>query len=170
MCFLTSFDFGSIGVIIAFINDTSSKGSDGWLGMALVFASACLYSNYLIFSGEIVKRIGSIRLVTIASSFSTLFSLIQIAIVSPEALLQQNPQVYIYSLCNAFFCTVLPMLMIMYAVQRIGSSLTSQSGILGPVSTIFMGWYFLQEAITLNQVMGMLLVIFAIWLLMRDKA
>ena len=107
---------------------------------------------------------------TIASSFSTLFSLIQIAIVSPEALLQQNPQVYIYSLCNAFFCTVLPMLMIMYAVQRIGSSLTSQSGILGPVSTIFMGWYFLQEAITLNQVMGMLLVIFAIWLLMRDKA
>ena len=161
---------GYIGVIIAFINDTSSKGSDGWLGMALVFASACLYSNYLIFSGEIVIRIGSIRLVTIASSFSTLFSLIQIAIVSPEALLQQNPQVYIYSLCNAFFCTVLPMLMIMYAVQRIGSSLTSQSGILGPVSTIFMGWYFLQEAITLNQVMGMLLVIFAIWLLMRDKA
>jgi len=62
------------------------------------------------------------------------------------------------------------MLMIMIAVQRIGSSLTAQSGILGPVATIFMGWYFLQENITLLQIIGLVLVIFAVWLLMKNKA
>jgi drug/metabolite transporter (DMT)-like permease len=60
--------------------------------------------------------------------------------------------------------------MIMIAVQRIGSSLTAQSGILGPVATIFMGWYFLEENITLLQITGLVLVTFAVWLLMKNKA
>jgi len=160
---------GYLGVILAFIEDLKTNGSNGWLGVGLVFASACLYANYLIFSGEIVKRIGSIRLVTYASSFSAICSVIQVLILAPRTILEQATQVYWFSLGNAFFCTVLPMLMIMIAVQRIGSSLTAQSGILGPVATIFMGWYFLQEKISLLQMIGLVLVIFAVWLLMKNK-
>lgn len=160
---------GYVGVVIAFIEDASTKGSHGWLGMGLVFASACLYANYLIFSGQIVQRIGSIRLVTIASSFSTLCGVIQIFILAPHSLMEQPSLVYVYSLCNAIFCTVMPMILIMVAVQRIGSTLTSQAGILGPIATIFMGWYFLQELISVHQIIGMFLVIFAVWLLMHNK-
>jgi drug/metabolite transporter (DMT)-like permease len=160
---------GYLGVILAFIEDLKTNGSNGWLGVGLVFASACLYANYLIFSGEIVKRIGSIRLVTYASSFSAICSVIQVLILAPRTILEQATQVYWFSLGNAVFCTVLPMLMIMIAVQRIGSSLTAQSGILGPVATIFMGWYFLQEKISLLQMIGLVLVIFAVWLLMKNK-
>jgi drug/metabolite transporter (DMT)-like permease len=161
---------GYLGVVLAFIEDLKTNGSNGWLGVGLVFASACLYANYLIFSGEIVKRIGSIRLVTYASSFSALCSLIQMLFYAPSTIFEQASPVYWFSLGNAFFCTVLPMLMIMIAVQRIGSSLTAQSGILGPVATIFMGWYFLQENISLLQITGLALVIFAVWLLMKNKA
>jgi drug/metabolite transporter (DMT)-like permease len=161
---------GYLGVVLAFIEDLKTNGSNGWLGVGLVFASACLYANYLIFSGEIVKRIGSIRLVTYASSFSALCSMIQMLFYGPSTIFEQASPVYWFSLGNAFFCTVLPMLMIMIAVQRIGSSLTAQSGILGPVATIFMGWYFLQENITLLQITGLVLVIFAVWLLMKNKA
>jgi len=160
---------GYLGVILAFIEDLKTNGSNGWLGVGLVFASACLYANYLIFSGEIVKRIGSIRLVTYASSFSAICGVIQVLFRSPSSLLEQATQVYWFSLGNALFCTVMPMLMIMIAVQRIGSSLTAQSGILGPVATIFMGWYFLQEKISLLQIIGLILVIFAVWLLMKNK-
>jgi len=161
---------GYLGVIFAFIEDLKANGSNGWLGVGLVFASACLYANYLIFSGEIVERIGSIRLVTYASSFSALCSMIQMLFYSPRSILEQAYPVYWFSLGNAFFCTVLPILMIMIAVQRIGSSLTAQSGILGPVATIFMGWYFLEENITLLQITGLVLVTFAVWLLMKNKA
>ena len=160
---------GYLGVVLAFMEDLKTNGSNGWLGVGLVFASACLYANYLIFSGEIVKRIGSIRLVTYASSFSAICSVIQVLILAPRTILEQATQVYWFSLGNAFFCTVMPMLMIMIAVQRIGSSLTAQSGILGPVATIFMGWYFLQEKISLLQMIGLVLVIFAVWLLMKNK-
>ena len=160
---------GYLGVVLAFMEDLKTNGSNGWLGVGLVFASACLYANYLIFSGEIVKRIGSIRLVTYASSFSAICSVIQVLIFAPRTILEQANQVYWFSLGNALFCTVMPMLMIMIAVQRIGSSLTAQSGILGPVATIFMGWYFLQEKISLLQMSGLVLVIFAVWLLMKNK-
>lgn len=160
---------GYLGVVLAFIEDLDTKGNDGWLGVGLVFASACLYANYLIFSGEMVKRIGSIRLVTYASSFSTLFGIIQITLISPNELFDQPSEVYILSMINALFCTVMPIFMIMISVKRMGSSLTAQSGILGPVSTLFMGWYFLQENISLFQICGLVLVIISVWLLMKNK-
>ena len=160
---------GYLGVVLAFIEDLGTKGNNGWLGVGLVFASACLYANYLIFSGEMVKRIGSIRLVTYASSFSTLFGIIQITLISPNELFDQPSEVYILSMINALFCTVMPIFMIMISVKRMGSSLTAQSGILGPVSTLFMGWYFLQENISLFQICGLVLVIISVWLLMKNK-
>ena len=60
------------------------------------------------------------------------------------------------------------MLMIMMAINRIGSPLVAQAGILGPVSTIFMGYLFLSEPITWMQISGMSLVIAAMWLLVRN--
>jgi drug/metabolite transporter (DMT)-like permease len=62
------------------------------------------------------------------------------------------------------------MLLIMIAISRIGSPLVAQAGILGPVSTIFLGYYILSEPITWMQIGGMLLVIAAMWLLVRKDA
>lgn len=160
---------GYIGVTMAFLQDAMTNGQAAWIGMSLVFLSACLYSAYLIFAGEIVKKVGSIRLVTFASSFSALYSVIQMMFHHPQDLLDQPLNVYLLSLINAGFCTVIPMMFIMLSVRRIGSALTSQAGILGPLSTIFMGWYFLGEEITFFQMSGLFLVVIAMWLLMKSQ-
>jgi drug/metabolite transporter (DMT)-like permease len=73
-------------------------------------------------------------------------------------------------LLNASLCTVIPMLLIMIAINRIGSPLVAQAGVLGPVSTLLMGWVFLSEPITWMQISGMALVIGAMWLLVRNDA
>jgi drug/metabolite transporter (DMT)-like permease len=161
---------GYLGVIVVFIQDASSTGTMAVLGMLLVFASACTYAIYMIGSGEMVKRVGSVRLVVYASSASTLMSVIQILIYDPEAIFVQTPQIYWLSLLNASVCTVIPMLLIMIAISRIGSPLVAQSGILGPVSTLFMGWLVLSEPITWIQLCGMSLVMGAMWLLVRNDA
>ena len=161
---------GYLGVIVVFIQDASSSGISAWLGMFLVFSSACFYAIYMIGAGEMVERIGSVRLVVYASSSSAAFSLAQSLIYSPTALFEQLPQIYWLSLLNASLCTVIPMLMIMIAINRIGSPLVAQAGILGPVSTIFMGYAFLSEPITWMQIGGMTLVIAAMWLLVRNDA
>jgi drug/metabolite transporter (DMT)-like permease len=107
-------------------------------------------------------------LVVYASSASALFSVIQILFYDPSAIFIQAEQIYWLSLLNASLCTVIPMLLIMIAINRIGSPLVAQAGILGPVSTLFMGWAVLSEPITWVQVGGMGLVIGAMWLLVRN--
>ena len=159
---------GYLGVFIVFMQDASSTGIGAWLGMLLVFGSACSYALYMIGAGEMVKRVGSVRLVVYASSASALFSLVQSTFHNPTALFEQAPLIYWYSLLNASLCTVIPMLLIMIAINRIGSPLVAQAGILGPVSTIFMGYFILSEPITWTQIAGMTLVIAAMWLLVRN--
>ena len=161
---------GYIGVFIVFIQDASSTGISAWFGMALVFGSACSYAAYMIGAGEMVNRIGSVRLVVYASSASAIMSIIQSTIHNPLAIFQQLPQIYWFSLLNASLCTVIPMLLIMIAINRIGSPLVAQAGILGPVSTLFMGYFILAEPITWTQISGMTLVIAAMWLLVRKDA
>lgn len=159
---------GYLGVFIVFIQDASSTGISAWLGMLLVFGSACSYAFYMIGAGEMVQRIGSVRLVVYASSASAFFSVVQSTAHNPMAIFEQLPQIYWYSLVNASLCTVVPMLLIMIAINRIGSPLVAQAGILGPVSTIFMGYFILSEPITWTQIGGMTLVIAAMWLLVRN--
>lgn len=161
---------GYLGVIVVFIQDASSTGSMALLGMVLVFASACSYAIYMIGSGEMVRRVGSVRLVVYASSASAFMSVIQILIYDPAAVFVQVPQIYWLSLLNASLCTVIPMLLIMIAINSIGSPLVAQAGILGPVSTLFMGWIVLSEPITWIQMGGMSLVMGAMWLLVRNDA
>ncbi|OYY20593.1 MAG: EamA family transporter [Polynucleobacter sp. 24-46-87] len=161
---------GYLGVIVVFIQDANSTGSMAILGMLLIFASACSYAIYMIGSGEMVKRVGSVRMVVYASSASALMSVIQILIYDPRAVFTQVQQIYWLSLLNASLCTVIPMLLIMIAINRIGSPLVAQAGILGPVSTLFMGWIVLSEPITWIQLSGMSLVIGAMWLLVRNDA
>lgn len=158
---------GYLGVTVVFIQDASSTGIHAWLGMLLVFGSACSYAMYMIGSGEMVRRIGSVRLVVYASSASALLSLAQSTIYDPSAIFNQVAPIYWLSLLNASLCTVIPMLLIMIAINRIGSPLVAQAGILGPVSTIFMGYLILSEPVTWTQIGGMTLVIAAMWLLVR---
>ena len=160
---------GYLGVMLVFLQDVGTKGDSAWLGALLVFGSTCMYAAYLISAGEMVNRIGSMRLVTYATSVSALFSAIQIGFHQPGALFTQLPQVYWLSLVNASICTVIPMFLIMLAIQRVGSSVTAQAGILGPLATVFMGWYFLDETMSLMQIFGMALVVVAMWLLVRNR-
>jgi drug/metabolite transporter (DMT)-like permease len=161
---------GYLGVMVVFFQDVGSTGANAWLGMFLVFGAACAYAAYLIGSGEMVKRVGSVRLVVLASSASAILSTAQMLIQHPHSIFDQSLPIYGLSLLNASFCTVIPMLMIMVAINRIGSPLVSQASILGPVSTIFMGSAFLNEPVTAIQIAGMGLVIGAMWLLVRNDA
>jgi hypothetical protein len=83
--------------------------------MVLVFGSACSYAAYMIGAGEMVKRIGSVRLVVYASTASAILSVLQSTLHQPSAIFEQLPIIYWYSLLNASLCTVIPMLLIMIA-------------------------------------------------------
>ena len=71
------------------------------------------------------------------------------------------------SLLNAVACTVTPVLLMMMAIERLGASLTSQFGMVGPVSTILLGVVLLGEPFTAWTATGTLAVLAGVALLAR---
>jgi drug/metabolite transporter (DMT)-like permease len=124
---------------------------------------------YLLYSGEMVRRIGSIRLVAYAMCVASAACIAQFFVLRPAHLLVQPAGVYWLSLANGIFCTILPVFMTMIAVQRIGAPTASQAGMVGPVSTLFLGALVLGEPITAIQLAGTALVIAGIYMLSTKK-
>ncbi|MFC4431847.1 DMT family transporter [Cupriavidus respiraculi] len=154
------------GIVLVFVHDLDVSGSQVWLGGALVLGSALTYAIYLIASGELVSRVGSLRLVAYAMCVSTACCIIQYLVLRrPLAELLQPAPVMWLSLVNAVFCTVLPVSMTMMAVARIGAPMVSQAGMIGPVSTLFLGFWLLGEPMTWVQLVGSALVMGGIYLL-----
>jgi drug/metabolite transporter (DMT)-like permease len=59
--------------------------------------------------------------------------------------------------------------LVMISVNRIGPGLTAQAGMVGPVATIFLGWYFLGESMTPIQILGMGVVLAGVAILATSK-
>jgi drug/metabolite transporter (DMT)-like permease len=147
------------GVLLVFGHEVSLVGENVALGAALVFSSAATYAIYLTYSGQLVKRLGSLRLAGLATTVACALCILQFAVLKPLAALEVAPEVIWLSVLNATACTVLPVWMVMMAIERIGPGLTSQIGMIGPMSTLLMGSVLLNEPFNGWTLMGTVLVL-----------
>jgi drug/metabolite transporter (DMT)-like permease len=156
------------GVLVVFGHEVGLQGPDAALGTLLVFLSAVSYAVYLLYSGEMVKRLGSLRLVGLATSAACGFVLLQFALTRPlNMAFAVAPEVIQLSLLNAVLCTFAPVLMVMMAIERIGAGLAAQTGMIGPMSTILMGVVILGEPFNGWIVVGTVLVMVGVFLVTR---
>lgn len=159
-----------LGTVLVFLHDVRLGGPNVTLGGAFVLGSAIAYALYLLISGELVNRVGTLRLVAYAMCVSSVACILQFFLLRPAAMLVQPMPVYGLSMINAVFCTVFPVFLTMVAVSRIGPATTSQAGMIGPVSTLFLGALILSEPITGIQLAGTALVLAGIYLLSKKRA
>ena len=152
------------GVLLVFAHEVSFSGSGVVTGSAFVLASALSYALYLMFSGQMVKRIGALRLVGLASIVACLCCLLQFAILRPWTAAVVQPQVLWLAVLNATVCTVAPVVFIMLAIERIGAALTSQVGMVGPMATLTLGVLVLGEPVNAWIGMGTVLVLGGVYL------
>ena len=156
------------GVVLVFGHEISQQGSDATMGAVLVFLSAVSYAIYLVYSGEMVRRLGSLRLVGLATTVACLFCIAQFALLRPlNTAFAVAPEVIWLSVLNATLCTALPVLLVMMAIERIGAGMAAQAGMIGPMSTILMGVVILGEPFTAWVAAGTMLVIAGIFVFTR---
>ncbi|MGO4394148.1 DMT family transporter [Variovorax sp. M-6] len=157
------------GVLLVFGHELSlgHSASAAW-GAFLVFLSAVSYAAYLVASGEFVKRLGSLRLVGLATSVACLLCIAQFLLLRPmSAAFEVAPEVIWLSVLNATLCTAIPVLAVMMAIERIGPAMAAQTGMVGPMSTILMGVVLLGEPFTAWIAAGTVLVIAGIFVFTR---
>ena len=148
------------GIALVFMHDAGMKqGGSVVLGAFLVFLSTLSYSTYLVGAGHAIARIGAARFTAYAMVVASAASLLQFFVTHPLSALDLPMRVYQLSIAMAIFSTVLPVFLLSYAIRRIGSGSASLIGSIGPVSTIFMAYVFLNESISLLQIAGSALVL-----------
>ena len=148
------------GIALVFLHDMGMRqGGSIVLGASLVFFSTLSYSTYLVGVGHAIKRIGTTRFTAYAMVVASAASLLQFAVMRPMAALDLPLRVYELSIVMAIFSTVLPVFLLSYAIRRIGSGSASLIGSIGPVSTIYMAYLFLNESVSWLQIAGSSLVL-----------
>ena len=151
------------GVVLVFGHEANLQGTNAAWGTLLVFLSAVSYAIYLVYSGEMVRRLGSLRLVGLATTVACLLCLLQFVVLRPFSAAVVAPEVIWLSVLNATLCTAAPVLMVMMAIERVGAGMTAQTGMVGPLSTILMGVWILGEPFTVWVAAGTALVITGIF-------
>jgi len=156
------------GVLLVFGHEASFAGSHATMGALLVLASAITYALYLNYSGQMVQRLGSLRLAGWATSVACLFCIGQFVILRPLADAEVAGPVLWLSLLNATACTAVPVLLVMMAIERIGPGLTAQTGMIGPMSTLLMGVLILDEPFNMWIIAGTGLVVSGVFWVTRS--
>jgi len=149
------------GILLVFEHDllVTSDTHDFWLGGALVFAGAFCYALYLVGAGPVIARLGSLRFIAWAMLTSAVFVMVQFLLTRPLAALAAPASIQVLSLVMALFSTVLPTFLVAEAIKRIGANRTSLIGSLGPVFTIWLGWWILGEPLHWIQLAGAAMVL-----------
>ena len=161
---------GYFGLLLVFGRELTIEGPRVALGSALVLASTLSYAVYLLYSGEVVRRIGALRLTGWASCVACVLCLAQFALLRPLAsVLEIATPVLWLSLLNGTLCTVLPVLLVMMAIERIGPARTAQFGMVGPISTIVLGVLLLGEPFGAWLAAGSGCVLASVTLLARSR-
>lgn len=159
------------GIGLAFAHDLQIAGDmrTVLIGAAFVFGSALTYAMYSAGAEPAIRRLGSARFAALAMLVSTAATQVHFFAAQPLSALVQPLPVYAYGAAMALFSTVLPVLWQSAAIRRIGSARAVLIGTLGPVLTIFFGWWLLAEPISAAQLAGAGLVLAGVLLVSRRR-
>lgn len=157
-----------MGMALAFSTSDFSAGSNFLLGASLVFTSALTYSFFVLGSGQMAPRLGSVRFTSFAMTAAACGVLLHAAVVGAP-LFNLRVEVYWYGLAIALIATVLPSYLVTEGIRRIGAGNAAILGAIGPVATILLEYFVLGETLDGPQWAGAILVIFGVVIIGRSR-
>lgn len=161
-----------VGLLIAFFGEARLQTGDSanfLLGSVLILACAFTYASYIVGSGRLIPSVGASKFNSYAMSFASIGVLLHFFITSDVALWHFPATVYYYSFSMAILSTVIPSYLITEGIKRVGSDNVAIVASIGPVSTIAMAYFFLDEPVFLAQITGTILILVGVLLVSRQK-
>jgi len=128
------------------------------LGLTLAILSAVVYAVYVLLGQKSVKSDG----VWTITFTVALMGLIILAVVFPKdlpALFTITPYQLLLGLAMAFFGTLLPVVLLLKGVQKLGASIGSLISIIEVPLALFLAYLVLGEVLTVMQVVGTVLIV-----------
>ncbi len=157
------------GVFIVFFDDAVVAQKNVVLGSLFIFASALTYAFYLVGTGQLTPKLGSVNYTALSMIVSTIAVFLHYALVADVQDLFTNREVVWLAVNMAVFSTVIPSFLIAEGIRLMGSGPASIVASVGPVSTILLAYVFLGESFGFIQFVGTIFVLGGVLLVSIKK-
>lgn len=147
------------GVVITFSGEMQLDNDKVLLGGFFIFLSALTYAFYLVGSGWLIPKFGVLPFTSYAMIVSTICVVTHYLVVDRSAIFVYSYEVYLLGFLMAIFSTLIPSFLVSLAIKKMGVSNFSIIGSIGPISTIILAYFFLDEKLTIMQFSGTIIVI-----------
>ncbi|MBC7451860.1 MAG: DMT family transporter [Cytophagales bacterium] len=167
---LRKIDYGAlaltyIGIIIIYLGNTESNTENLIKGSLFVFACAFTYAFYIVGSGKMIPQIGAQRYTAYAMIISTIAVIIhQLSQNGLPDISTTSVNVLWIGIAMAVIATVIPSLTLAESIRLIGTEKSSIIATLGPVFTIILAYFILEEPFTIRQGIGTAFIISGVWI------
>jgi len=155
--------------IALFENFKLPNGDSVLIGSALIFLAALAYAIFVIGSGEMLKKMGTLQYNSLAMTAACMAIILHHAIAYNLALFNFQKEIYILAFIMGLFSTVLASFLVTGGIRMIGASHASIISSIGPISTILLAYIFLGERLSGLQWVGTLIVIFGVLVITLNK-
>jgi drug/metabolite transporter (DMT)-like permease len=155
-----------LGIAVAFFeNARMGYSGEFFKGAALIFLCALTFAVYLIGSGKLLPRIGTLKYTSYAMTSASLAIIIHHGVIYRWQLWHFPAEVYWLALLMGLLSTVLPSFLVSEGIRIIGSSNSAIIAGVGPISTIVLAYFFLGESLGPLQWVGTGMVIAGVLLI-----
>ncbi len=152
------------GMLLVFFEQLSLASTNIWLGSSLVLGSALVFAMFTMGCGVMTQSIGSARFTAYTMIVASFAALVHFLCAHGYVLVGFSIEIYGLVLIMAIFSTVLPAFFMNAGIRRIGASSASVISMTGPIATLVMAFFVLDEAITVLQLSGTIFVLAGVYL------
>lgn len=155
-----------IGVAIAFVAEKGlGEQKDLIKGGLYILTCAFTYSLYVVGTGQLAQRVGSIKFTCYAMMAATIPTLIQSLAYNRMDIFNYPVEIYGLTVWLVVIATVIPTFLIVEGIRIVGAGNSSIIGFVGPVSTIFLAYFLLGEKVSFLQLLGTAIVLVGVFLI-----
>ena len=149
-----------LGLAIMFNPTVDNHLIDTLIGISLVLLSAIFWALFIIYSKRAVSNISPTIFTSTYMCITTVLLLFGFIIDSKKfttfSTLQTHTMIYLVFL--AIFCSIIPSYLMSFGLKRINASLAAVISAMGPIVTLGLDVVILNHNLTLNEIIGAIIV------------
>ncbi len=131
-----------------------------WKGAILIFLCAFTFAIFLVINQWVIPQFGARAFTSLSMTLACFFVIIHFLLEHHNHITWPAAwQVYLYSLAMATLATIFPSYFVNTAIQRIGATRVGILSSVGPISTITLAYWLLDERLSGSQFLGALFII-----------
>ena len=161
-----------LGLAIMFNPTVDNHLIDTLIGISLVLLSAVFWALFIIYSKRTVSNISPTIFTSTYMCITTVLLLFSFIIDSKNftTFLTLQTHTMIYLVFLAIFCSIIPSYLMSFGLKRINASLAAVISAMGPIVTLGLDVVILNHNLSLNEIIGAIIVTACVTCLTRLNA